>query len=265
MALGVELTADPERAGGWLLTVDGVAQSYVDTVDPTHLEFDYVALLAALLDLIAPAGEPLRVLHLGTGAATLARYLAHTRPGSTQLLVDADPEVLAAVAAALPVPAGCTVRLDDAGAAVQALTPGSFDVVVCDVFAGDRVPAGLMTDHALAEAAALLVDGGTWLGNVGDAAPWSFARAALAGLGAVLPERVVAAEPAVLGGRRFGNLVLAASTCPLPADDLARRAAGLPFRAGVLGGADLIRWVGEAGPSTSRNLVLPRASPSWGR
>ena len=37
-----ELLADADRPGGWLVSVEGVAQSYVDLEDPLHLEFDYV-------------------------------------------------------------------------------------------------------------------------------------------------------------------------------------------------------------------------------
>ena len=70
-----ELVPDPDRPGSWTLLLDGAPQSHVDLTDPTHLEFEYVRRLAAALDLIAPAGAPLRVLHLGGGALTLPRYV----------------------------------------------------------------------------------------------------------------------------------------------------------------------------------------------
>ena len=77
-----ELVPDPDRPTAWTLLLDGAPQSHVDLADPTHLEFEYVRRMAAAIDLIAPPGQPLRVLHLGGGALTLPRYVAATRPGS---------------------------------------------------------------------------------------------------------------------------------------------------------------------------------------
>ena len=77
-----ELVADIDRPRAWTLLVDGTPQSHVDLDDPQHLEFEYMRRLGHLVDLAAPAGEPLRVLHLGGGALTLPRYLARARPGS---------------------------------------------------------------------------------------------------------------------------------------------------------------------------------------
>ena len=67
-----------------MLLIDGVPQSHVDLDDPGYLEFEYVRRLGHVIDLAAPAGQPLRVLHLGAGALTLARYVAATRPASRQ-------------------------------------------------------------------------------------------------------------------------------------------------------------------------------------
>ncbi|MFD0787745.1 spermine synthase, partial [Micromonospora azadirachtae] len=68
-----ELVPDRDRAGSWTLLLDGAPQSHVDLTDPTHLEFEYVRRLATAIDLMAPAGVPLRVLHLGGGALSLPR------------------------------------------------------------------------------------------------------------------------------------------------------------------------------------------------
>jgi hypothetical protein len=50
-----ELLRDADREDGWLLTVDGVAQSYVDRADPTRLEFDYVRLIGTSSTACRPA------------------------------------------------------------------------------------------------------------------------------------------------------------------------------------------------------------------
>jgi len=70
--------------------VNGVAQSYVDLDDPEHLEFDYVRRIGDVVDLVHPAGVALDVLHIGGGACTVARYVAATRKGSRQLVIEAD-------------------------------------------------------------------------------------------------------------------------------------------------------------------------------
>src|ERR1700739_192993 len=88
----VELLADPDRPRAWTLLVGSTPQSYVDLDDPLYLDFEYVRRIGHLLDLAAPAGQPLQVLHLGGGALSLARYVAATRPGSSQLAGDSDPE-----------------------------------------------------------------------------------------------------------------------------------------------------------------------------
>ena len=65
------LVRDPRRKGGWTLLFEEVQQSYVDVADPTYLSFEYARRIAAVVDTMAPAGAPLRVLHLGGGAFTM--------------------------------------------------------------------------------------------------------------------------------------------------------------------------------------------------
>ena len=77
-----ELAGDPDRPRAWTLLVDGIPQSHVDLDDPQYLEFGYMRRLGHLIDLAAPAGEPVRVLHLGGGGLTLARYVAAIYPAS---------------------------------------------------------------------------------------------------------------------------------------------------------------------------------------
>ena len=93
----VELVRDHERKESYLLSVDGVAQSYVDLADPTHLELEYLLLIADVIDSCFNSGQPLRAVHLGAGACTLPRYIAATRLGSHQHAYDLDAEVVEVV------------------------------------------------------------------------------------------------------------------------------------------------------------------------
>ena len=97
-----ELVGDRDRPGGWTLLVDGTPQSHVDLDDPQYLEFEYMRRLGHLIDLAAPAAQALRVLHLGGGGLTLARYVAATRPGSGQLAVESDAALVELVRRQLP-------------------------------------------------------------------------------------------------------------------------------------------------------------------
>ncbi len=136
-----ELLRDADRPNAWVLLIDGVAQSHVDLDDPTYLDFEYVRRLGHVIDTAAPPGQPLRVLHLGAGALTLARYVAATRPRSSQVAVEVDPELVELIRSRLPLGrARLRVRVGDARAVLERLWPGSFDVVIADVFAGGRTP-----------------------------------------------------------------------------------------------------------------------------
>ena len=97
-----ELLRDADRRAAWMLLVDGVPQSHVDLEDPGYLDFEYVRRLGHVIDTAAPPGQPLRVLHLGAGALTLARYVAASRPGSPQLAVEVDAALVDLVRLRLP-------------------------------------------------------------------------------------------------------------------------------------------------------------------
>jgi len=263
-----ELVPDPDRPRAWTLLVNGTPQSHVDLDDPEYLSFEYMRRLGHLADLTAPAGSPLRVLHLGGGGLTLARYVAATRPGSWQLAVDSDAALVAVVRRWLPLrpggrgpggqPAGrLRVRAGDARAALADVRAGWFDLVVADVFAGARTPAHLTSAEFTTAVARVLTPAGRYAVNVGDGPPLVHARARAATLRAVFPHVCLIADAAVLRGRRFGNLVLAAGRGELPVAALARRAAGDPFPARLVHGDDLDRFIAGAKPVTDA-----RAQPS---
>lgn len=234
----LRLLPDLDRPGALLLTVNGAPQSYVDPADPAYLEFEYVRRLAHALDVTGPAG-PLDVLHLGGGALTLPRYLAATRPGSRQQVAEPDDALRALVEEYLPLPAGSgiTVTARDARALVEESPAAGADVVVADVFDGDRVPAHLTTLGYARAVARVLRPGGLYAANLADAAPFAFLAGQLATWRAVAAHVCVLAEPAVLRGRRYGNVVLLASDAPLPLAALTRRLAADPFPARVAHGA----------------------------
>ncbi|MFK0060633.1 spermidine synthase [Streptomyces werraensis] len=259
-----KLMPDIDRARAWLLTVDGAPQSYVDLDEPTHLEFEYARRLGHVLDVAGEPGAPLDVVHLGGGAMTLPRYLAVTRPGSRQDVVEADAGLAALVAEYLPLPAGAGVAVHTADARtwLEAAPDDSADVVVADVFGGSQVPAHLTTVGYVDEVARVLRGDGVYLANLADAAPFAFVRSQVATVGRRFAEPVLVAEPAVLRGRRFGNMVLAASDRALDVSALARAVAGDPFPARVEHGESLRRLVGDASPVHEATAVSSPLPPS---
>lgn len=229
------LLPDVDRERAWLLTVDGAPQSYVDLDAPEHLEFEYARRLAHVVDCAAGAGAPLDVLHLGGGALTLPRYVAATRPGSRQDVAEADRGLLGLVTEHLPLPerSGITVHAADARRQLEVTAPASVDLVIADVFGGSRVPAHLTSvPYAEAAARALRADG-IYAANLADGAPFGFVRSQLATFATVFGELALIAEPAVLRGRRFGNMVLVASREPFDTAALTRRCAADAFAARV--------------------------------
>ena len=246
-----ELRRDAHRPGAWLLRVDGVAQSYVDLVDPTWLEFDYVRLLGDLLDLAAAPRVPRHVVHLGGGGCTLARYVAATRPGSRQLAVEADGPLAALVAERLGT-AGFELQVADARDALAQLPPGSADVVVTDVFTGFSVPAHVQSAEHVQLARRALRPGGTYALNIADRPPLDVVRAQAATLQSCFGEVVMLASPDLLRGRRFGNAVLAGSDDGFALHELRRRAARPAGTARVVTGDALAEFAASAPVVTDR-------------
>jgi spermidine synthase len=250
-----ELVRDLDRADGWMLFVEGTPQSYVDAGDPSYLEFEYVRWLADVVDTLPPG--PLTVLHLGGGACTLARYVATTRPGSPQVVVEADARLAQVVREQLGT-TGFRLRVGD-GRAALAQVSGRSDVIVTDVFVGAGVPAHLATLEHVQEARAVLQDTGVYAVNLGDTGRLPFARQQAAALAEVFAHVVVLADPAVLRGRRFGNLVLAGSDQPFDEAALRRAVSRAHGRARVEDGR---RFAAGTRPATDADPPVVPVPPA---
>jgi spermidine synthase len=231
---------------GVTLLVDGVEQSHVNLADPRQLEFPYVRVLAALTRALPQAAS---VLHLGAGAMTLPRHIAAVRPGTHQIVVERDQLLAEFVLRTLPLPAGAdiTVSIADARAAVEACGDAEFDLVIGDVYQAAQMPNAVASVQFARHVGRVLRDRGVYATNVVDLPPLTLCRIQAATLRAAFGDVCLITEPAMLRGRRYGNVVLAASRARegLPLERLARLE-GRAHR--VLHGADLDDFVMGTGP-----------------
>lgn len=263
---GIATILPSEFTSGFELVVDGTPQSHVDLDDATHLHFEYVARMGAVIDQL-PDGA-LTAVHLGAGALTLPRYIAATRPGSRQQVIEWEAPLAGLVREHLPLPAGAAIRIriGDAREGVQKLPAalvGACDLVVSDVYSGAQTPAHLTSVEFYREVSQLLAPGGVLLINVADGPGLAFARRQVATVGHVLSEVAVLADTQVLKGRRFGNLVVAASAAPLPTEWLPRLLAAGPHPAKIAQGAELETFVQGARIVTDADAVAsPRPDAS---
>ncbi|MFC8192264.1 spermidine synthase [Cellulomonas sp. NPDC057328] len=247
-----EVVPEPGRPRAATLLVNGVPSSFVDLDDPDLLDFEYMQQMAAVVGTLADRRPEPAVLHLGAGGCALARTLAHRYPGARQLAVELDGELARLVRAwfALPRAPRLRLRTGEARAELTGVGDASWDVVVRDVFAGDRTPDHLTTSEVAREVARVLRPGGVYLANCADRPPLALARAEAATLAGVFRHVAVVAEPGQLRGRHYGNVVLAGTDDDGLLDDpaLARTLRTLPVPARILVGAELREFVGRATP-----------------
>ena len=258
---------DPDRSTGRVLVLDGLRHSYVDVVDPTHLDFEYVRAMASAIDAVLPAGESVDAYHLGAGGLTLPRYLAATRPGTANRVseidagvVDADVRLLGAA-----FPDDTDVQVEDGRLAIDDLEPGSLDLVVGDAFGGVSVPWHLATVEAVGGLAEALRDDGVYVANLIDHGPLAFARAAVRTTSEAFDHVALLAPPGVLAGEGGGNLVAVASHSPIDLGVVLELVDDHHLDWAAVSGTDLDDWVGDAQVLTDDHAPVDQLLTPYGR
>ncbi|HET9516435.1 MAG TPA: fused MFS/spermidine synthase, partial [Actinoplanes sp.] len=244
---------DPQHPGGRTLILNSARHSYVDLSDPTYLEYAYVQWIAAVADVVRPAGAAVTALHLGGGGFTVPGYVAAQRPGSRQLVLELDGALVDLDRRRLGLKTGpeLRVRVGDARVGLAAERAAAYDFVVGDAFGHLVVPWHLATRELAADVARVLRPDGVYAQNVIDEPPARFIRAELATVAEVFAHVALVAPPDALAGRAGANFVIVASASPLPLDALR---AALDMQAvdpvTLLSGAELAAFVGDARPLT---------------
>ncbi|XKE65680.1 fused MFS/spermidine synthase [Agrococcus terreus] len=251
--------------GGWQLVVDGTPQSHVDPERPQLLVYEYVQQIGHVVDALPPG--PITAVHLGAGALTIPRYVEATRPGSRQQVIELEPALVELVREVAPLPRGASVRVRYGDAREQlsrlpAGLRGAVDLVVVDVFSGAQTPAHVTTVEFHELVRELLAPGGVVVVNVADDRTLQFVRRQLAALAAVHGAVAAIADPGMLKGRRFGNVVAVAGARLPDVEAIGRALRRDPLPGKVVHGAELHRFLGGALPARDADAT---PSPAPGR
>lgn len=240
----VELRPDGYLAGAWEVLVNGVPSSHI-AEDPLTLEYEYMRWIVAAINHWIPGHlnpKSLRVTHLGGGACSIARYIVAKYPASRNTVVELDGALGTLVRDWFDLPRSpqLKIRQGDARAVTETFVPASRDIIIRDVFAGAETPHNLTTVEFFQLCKNSLAPGGLYVANCGDHSDLKGAHAEIKGLEEVFGHVSVIADPAMLKGRRYGNIILLASESALPAgqdaDAMARE---------LLGGAVPAQYKGE--------------------
>lgn len=212
-----ELEEDPFDPQSWILRINGEPSSHIDLADPRTLAFDYMRWISELVCSQWDSSSRLRALHLGGGACTLARAFASIYPEARQVVVELDGRLAVRVREWFDLPRAplLRVRVGEARAVTETLTEDSRDLVVRDVFAGNSTPRPLTTLEFTRQVRRVLAVGGAYVVNCGDTPDLRGARAEAATIASVFEHTAIIADPAMLKGRRDGNIVIAGSDVPI--------------------------------------------------
>ena len=251
---------DPYQDGAYILDVDGTPQSHVFLEHPDELFFEYVRRIGHVIDSLAPEGEPITAVHLGGGALTLPRYVAATRPGSRQQVVELEQDLIDFVREHLPIQRDASIRIryGDAREVLGKLPNGlhgSVDLVVIDIYSGARTPAHVTTLEFFTEVSRLLSPTGVIVINAADGPGLAFVRSEAATLRTVVPHVIAFAEAQVLKGRRFGNVVLVGGNRTDLIEWMPRLMAGGPHPARVLADSEMKTFIANAPIVTDATAV----------
>lgn len=228
--------------GAKILSIGGAEQSHVNLQDPEQVFYEYLARIANHLGVLYPTREPLRILHLGAGALTLARWAQIKYPGSDQVAVDIERELMDFVLEQLPLPEATRLRpiVADAREVLEdQLRDERFDAIILDIFTGEDAPEHLTTSEYYALLSQRLTPTGILFVNVGDDPPLRFTDRQVANAQDNFSFVALSAPPELFTRKYPGNLVLTASNARISGEQLQACQAAGPHPSEIRTGLDL--------------------------
>lgn len=231
--------------GSKILAIGDAPQSHVNLVHPEDVFYEYLARIANHLQVLRSSDKPLRMLHLGAGALTLARWASIAYPASSHVAVDIERELLDFVLTQLPLPANCKLTplvADARSVLAEELAGEKFDVIVLDIFSGPEAPEHLTVPEYYTELKESLAAAGLLFVNVGDDPPLRFTKSQVAAARSAFTFVMLSSTPEMFTQRYPGNLILTASRQEISEDLVQRCQDAGPYPAEVRSGLDLDRF-----------------------
>lgn len=222
----VRLTDEPD--GSTTVWVRDVPSSSMRP-EKDVLDFEYMRHFAAAVTAWRRP-ERFLALHVGAGVCTMARYLAHAYPDSRHIAVDIDatlPE-LARQWWDLPRAPQLRIRAQDGLEALATRHDASLDLVVRDAFSEALTPPSLAGSEWWGHARRTVRPDGLVVANVGTVPDSRDHVADAVAAREAFGSTVAVGEPAVLKGRRRGNVVIIAGAS-VDVDAVRRYAASAPL------------------------------------
>lgn len=231
--------------GAKILAIGDAPQSHVNLAHLEEVFYEYLARIANHLQVLRSPENPLKMLHLGAGALTLARWASIVYPSSTHVAVDIERALLDFVLTHLPLPPSCQLRpiVADARAVLSDELQGEkFDVIVLDIFSGPEAPEHLTTAEYYAELRNSLSEDGILFVNIGDDPPLNFAKTQVKAAQSAFDFTMLSSSPDMFTERFPGNLILTATRDQISTDLIERCQAAGPYPSEVRHSLELDRF-----------------------
>lgn len=237
-------TIEPDQFidGAYVLSIAGAEQSHVNLRHPGEVFYEYLARIANHISVSFPEPAPLRILHLGAGALTLARWATVKYPGSQQVGVDIERELMDFVIEHLPFPEGTALHpivADAKDVLLEQLAENEFDVIIVDIFTGEDAPEHLTTPEYYDLLANKLAPRGVLFVNVGDDPPLRFTDRQVAAADQSFSFVALSAPPEMFTRKYPGNLVLTAANFPVTTEQIVACQEAGPHPSEIRSGLDL--------------------------
>lgn len=249
---------------GVLLLLDGAQSSYLEMQNPQELMFEYMQYMQCVIRQLMPLAKYRDFVHLGGAGCALPRALHDEFRKTRHLAIEYD-ELLASYVRDwfdLPRSPALRIRVADAREALTTLRPASQDVITRDVFADQAVPNHTRTQEFFDLAASKLAPGGIFLANTASHRGQHELRREVAGLHAAFAYTAAIAEPGILKGKHYGNVVLLGSNDPvIDFTELDRRLRRLPLMPILWQRRQLTQLTQSAKPFTDPLSSQPSKSP----
>lgn len=206
-----EIKACPDNRGSWVLYLNDTPSSPYHPEQPQLLSFEYLALMADLINSTNP-GTTWNAVHIGGGACSLARALIDRHPRSRHLVIEYDEILATSIRQWLPLPASpqLKIRAGDGLAVLHTRKDSTANYVIRDAFENNTTPLHLQSAEFMQETRRVLAPNGMALFNIAATSKLQI-RHEIDTIGAHFNDIAVIAARQTLTQGKSGNVVVVAA------------------------------------------------------